>query len=43
MGKKVKYYEEVENFRQLVKRYETFGNNIAFKYKKKWKNRRNTI
>ena len=37
MGKKVKYYEEVENFRQLVKRYETFGDNIAFKYKKNGK------
>ena len=36
MGKKVKkYYEEVSNFRELVKRYETFEeNNIAFKYKK---------
>ena len=34
MGKKVKYNEEVENFRQLVKRYETFGDGIAFKYKK---------
>ena len=35
MGKKVKkYYEEVSNFRELVKRYETFEeNNIAFKYK----------
>ena len=35
MGKKSekKYYEEVSNFRQLVKRYESFGENIAFKYK----------
>ena len=36
MGKKVKkYYEEVSNFRELVKRYETFEKgNVAFKYKK---------
>lgn len=36
MGKKAKkYYDEVSNFRELVKRYETFDDNsIAFKYKK---------
>ena len=36
MGKKSKkYYEEISNFRELVKRYETFEeDNIAFKYKK---------
>ena len=34
MGKKTEYYEEVSNFRELVKRYEKFGDNIAFKYKK---------
>ena len=36
MGKKSKkYYEEVSNFRELVKRYETFEeDNVAFKYKK---------
>ena len=35
MGKKSekKYYEEISNFRELVKRYESFGENIAFKYK----------
>ena len=35
MGKKsIKYYEEVSNFRELVKRYESFEkNNVAFKYK----------
>ena len=26
-------YEQVKNFRELVKRYESFGENIAFKYK----------
>ena len=26
-------YEQVKNFRELVKRYEGFGENIAFKYK----------
>ena len=26
-------YEHVNNFRELVKRYEGFGDNIAFKYK----------
>lgn len=36
MGKKsIKYYEEISNFRELVKRYESFDNdNVAFKYKK---------
>ena len=37
MGKKSekKYYEEVSNFRELVKRYESFkDDNVAFKYKK---------
>ena len=36
MGKKsIKYYEEVSNFRELVKRYESFEkDNVAFKYKK---------
>lgn len=36
MGKKSKeYYNEVSNFRELVKRYESFrDNNVAFKYKK---------
>ena len=35
MGKKsIKYYEEVSNFRELVKRYESFEkDNVAFKYK----------
>ena len=35
MGKKSekKYYAEISNFRELVKRYESFGENIAFKYK----------
>lgn len=31
---KIEYYKEVENFRELVERYETFGENVAFKYKK---------
>ena len=30
---KHEYYNEISNFRQLVKRYETFGDKIAFKYK----------
>lgn len=36
MGKKsIKYYEEISNFRELVKRYESFDDdNVAFKYKK---------
>ena len=34
VGKKTEYYEEVTNFRELVKRYEKFGDSIAFKYKK---------
>ena len=36
MGKKAKkYYDEVSNFRELVKRYESFdADSIAFKYKK---------
>ena len=33
MGKK-KYLAEVSNFRELVKRYEEYGENIAFKFKK---------
>ena len=33
MGKK-KYLAEVSNFRELVKRYEDYGDNIAFKFKK---------
>lgn len=33
MGKKKKYYDEVTNFRELVKRYEEFGDGIAFKFK----------
>ena len=35
MGKKskMKYYDELSNFRELVKRYEEFGDNVAFKYK----------
>ena len=35
MGKKSekKYYDEVSNFRELVKRYESFGEGIAFKFK----------
>ena len=28
-----RYHEEISNFRELVKRYESFGENIAFKYK----------
>ena len=32
--KKREYNPEVSNFRELVKRYESFGDNIAFKYKK---------
>ena len=27
------YNEEISNFRELVKRYESFGENVAFKYK----------
>lgn len=36
MGKrlKAKYHEEISNFRELVKKYENYGDNIAFKYKK---------
>ena len=34
MGSKIKFSEEISNFRELVKRYEKFGDNIAFKYKK---------
>ncbi len=39
MGKKSekKYYEEISNFRELVKRYESFGEGIAFKYKQEGK------
>ena len=33
MGKK-KYLAEISNFRELVKRYEEYGDNIAFKFKK---------
>ena len=33
MGKK-KYLVEISNFRELVKRYEEYGENIAFKFKK---------
>ena len=33
MGKK-KYLAEISNFRELVKRYEEYGENIAFKFKK---------
>ena len=35
MGKKSdkKYYEEISNFRELVKGYESFGEHVAFKYK----------
>lgn len=33
MGKK-DYLKEISNFRELVERYESFGDNIAFKYKK---------
>ena len=32
--KKEEYYEEISNFRELVKRYESFGDNVAFKYKR---------
>ena len=31
--KKDEYITEISNFRELVKRYESFGENIAFKYK----------
>lgn len=36
MGKKskIKYHDEISNFRELVKKYEGYGENIAFKYKK---------
>lgn len=39
MGKKpkTKYHEEISNFRELVKKYEGYGENIAFKYKKNGK------
>ena len=33
MGKK-KYLAEISNFRELVKKYEEYGDNIAFKFKK---------
>lgn len=33
MGKK-KYLAEISNFRELVKKYEEYGENIAFKFKK---------
>ena len=33
MGKK-KYLAEISNFRELVKRYEEYGDNVAFKFKK---------
>ena len=32
MGKK-KYLAEISNFRELVKRYEEYGENIAFKFR----------
>ena len=32
--RKRKYLAEVFNFRELVKRYEDYGDNIAFKFKK---------
>lgn len=31
---KIKYHDEISNFRELVKKYESYGENIAFKYKK---------
>lgn len=31
--KKRKYYPEISNFRELVKRYESFGESVAFKFK----------
>ncbi len=34
---KIKYYEEISNFRELVKKYEGYGENIAFKYKRNGK------
>ena len=33
MGKK-KYLAEISNFRELVKKYEEYGDNVAFKFKK---------
>ena len=39
MSKKEKAnFTPVQNFRELVERYKSFGENIAFKYKQKGKN-----
>lgn len=34
---KNRYHEEISNFRELVKKYEGYGENIAFKYKRNGK------
>lgn len=42
-NKKQNNTKEIQNFKELIERYKTFGENIAFKYKKERKRKTSNI